>query len=170
MAATKIVLDSTDYKKSIFKWKNRIADNLSIAMLESMRLVATVSVGDFMKPHLISPGEYGRPGGERVIGKKQGGSKLGILTSRLKRSIMDEESEFGREGIRRVFIRSNVLVGEIGSTVPYARIHEFGGKAGRGLKSNIPARPYLRPAVIKATPRIEKIFALRMNLLIKKAF
>lgn len=25
----------------------------------------------------------------------------------------------------------------------YAAIHQFGGKAGRGLKANIPARPYL---------------------------
>lgn len=31
--------------------------------------------------------------------------------------------------------------------VPYARIHEFGGNAGRGLKSKIPARPYIGPAM-----------------------
>lgn len=31
--------------------------------------------------------------------------------------------------------------------VPYARIHDLGGKAGRGLKSTIPARPYITPAM-----------------------
>ena len=33
------------------------------------------------------------------------------------------------------------------SVIPYARIHEYGGQAGRGLKSTIPARPYIGPAI-----------------------
>ncbi|MCL2524599.1 MAG: phage virion morphogenesis protein [Betaproteobacteria bacterium] len=32
---------------------------------------------------------------------------------------------------------------EIGSNVPYAAIHQFGGMAGRGRKVAIPARPWL---------------------------
>ena len=31
----------------------------------------------------------------------------------------------------------------IGSNLPYATIHQYGGKAGRGRKVTIPARPYL---------------------------
>jgi len=31
----------------------------------------------------------------------------------------------------------------VGTNVEYARIHQFGGPAGRGKKVNIPARPYL---------------------------
>lgn len=31
----------------------------------------------------------------------------------------------------------------VGSNLAYAAIHSFGGKAGRGLLVNIPARPYL---------------------------
>jgi len=31
----------------------------------------------------------------------------------------------------------------IGSNVVYAAIHQFGGKAGRGLKTTMPSRPYL---------------------------
>ena len=31
----------------------------------------------------------------------------------------------------------------VGSNVKYAAIHQFGGKAGRGHKVNIPARPFL---------------------------
>ena len=32
----------------------------------------------------------------------------------------------------------------VGTNVVYAAIHQFGGKAGRGGKVNIPARPYLQ--------------------------
>ncbi len=32
---------------------------------------------------------------------------------------------------------------EVGSNVIYAAIHQFGGRAGRGRKAKIPARPYL---------------------------
>lgn len=35
----------------------------------------------------------------------------------------------------------------IGPTTVYARIQEEGGRAGRGHRSVLPARPYLRPAV-----------------------
>ncbi len=36
----------------------------------------------------------------------------------------------------------NVMVGA-GSNVKYASIHHFGGQAGRGQKTTIPARPYI---------------------------
>ena len=32
----------------------------------------------------------------------------------------------------------------VGTNLVYAAIHQFGGKAGRGKKANIPARPYLQ--------------------------
>lgn len=35
----------------------------------------------------------------------------------------------------------------MGPTVVYARIQELGGRAGRGHRSVLPARPYLRPAI-----------------------
>lgn len=31
----------------------------------------------------------------------------------------------------------------VGSNLPYARIHQLGGKTGKGHKVNMPARPYL---------------------------
>lgn len=39
----------------------------------------------------------------------------------------------------------------VGGTVPYARIHELGGMAGRGRQTKIPARPYLKPAFERVT-------------------
>jgi len=37
----------------------------------------------------------------------------------------------------------------VGSAVPYARIHELGGQAGRNKSVTIQARPYLGPALDK---------------------
>jgi phage virion morphogenesis protein len=56
--------------------------------------------------------------------------------------------------IRKILQEEGNLVGTIaaqvqgegvavGSNLPYATIHQYGGKAGRGRKVTIPARPYL---------------------------
>lgn len=45
-----------------------------------------------------------------------------------------------RDSIDAITISDGVMVG---SNVAYARIHQLGGKAGRGRKVTIPARPYL---------------------------
>lgn len=39
--------------------------------------------------------------------------------------------------------RSTATEVTVGTNLPYAAIHQFGGKAGRGRKVKIPARPYL---------------------------
>lgn len=44
----------------------------------------------------------------------------------------------------------------VGPATPYARIQELGGEAGHG--SRLPARPYLKPALEEATPKIAAIF------------
>lgn len=52
--------------------------------------------------------------------------------------------------VTEVRYQSGEIIYEAGvdlSVVPYARIHEYGGKSGRGLKANIPARPYLEPGI-----------------------
>ncbi|MFI3271828.1 MAG: phage virion morphogenesis protein [Pseudomonadota bacterium] len=45
-----------------------------------------------------------------------------------------------RNSIDRATTSSSVMVG---SNLPYARIHQKGGKAGRGHSVTLPARPYL---------------------------
>ena len=45
-----------------------------------------------------------------------------------------------RDSITHIADNKSVLVGAKGD---YVAIHQFGGKAGRGLKSDIPARPFL---------------------------
>lgn len=62
---------------------------------------------------------------------------LGVRTNRLRSSISSSEA-----------IKSgNEYSVKVGTNVEYARIHEFGGMTGRGLKTRMPARPFLRPSV-----------------------
>lgn len=56
----------------------------------------------------------------------------------------------------------------MGSRVPYARIHEFGGRAGRGLASVIPGRPYLNPALQDEEPQIRGIVGTYVDDLIEQ--
>lgn len=50
-----------------------------------------------------------------------------------------------RTGALMNSIRTNVTRRKmtVGSDLPYAAIHQFGGMAGRGRRTRIPARPYL---------------------------
>ena len=41
----------------------------------------------------------------------------------------------------------NNVEGRVATDVKYAAIHEFGGTAGRGGRTRLPARPYVRPAI-----------------------
>lgn len=71
---------------------------------------------------------------------------------------------FVREGFLRASILKQVLmengkiVGTVGTNSDYGRIHELGGRAGRGHKSLIPARPFLLPALLKNIEGIKKYF------------
>ncbi len=51
---------------------------------------------------------------------------------------------------------------QVGTNVIYARIHQFGGKAGRGRKVTIPARPYLG---VDDSDRAEIVTVLREHLM-----
>lgn len=52
----------------------------------------------------------------------------------------------------------------IGPTVVYGRIQELGGMAGKGLRTRLPARPYMRPAMRKSIPGIRAIFGKEWRL------
>lgn len=64
--------------------------------------------------------------GKKIKGRK--GGKTLTDTARLRKSI--EHRATGDEVM-------------VGSNVAYARIHQRGGRAGRGLSVDLPARPYL---------------------------
>ncbi len=71
-----------------------------------------------------------------------------VLTSRLRTSITN-----------RVEIVLDVVVGRVGTNVPYARRLELGffGTDSKGRNFNQEARPYLRPSLTENLPRLLKI-------------
>ena len=77
------------------------------------------------------------------------GETPSVITGTLRRSITHET-----DALR--------LVGRVGSNVTYARIQEKGGFAGRGHRTYIPARPYLRPALDRNMREISIIMGRRM--------
>lgn len=87
--------------------------------------------------------------------KRKGSSKILQDTGHLKRSFMF--------GVDHVFDVSPLHV-TVGSKVPYAGIHQFGGMAGRGKKVHIPARPMVRKPeeVPQLKAEIEEIFSTVM--------
>lgn len=58
-----------------------------------------------------------------------------------------------RDSIRSFLSRGGL---HISSGLPYARIHQLGGRAGRHFKANIPARPFLvlQPKDVTAIERL----------------
>jgi len=89
-----------------------------------------------------------------ISGKLRRGPKLRIITGRLARSILGSRKTFAQsmggavESIEEVRTpRVGVVELIKGSKVPYAAIHEYGGRAGRAGSVSIPRRSYLRPAL-----------------------
>ena len=63
------------------------------------------------------------------------------------RAIADGGRTLTATGRLRISIAHTVTDGgravEVGSSVVYAAVHQFGGRTGRGRRTRIPARPYL---------------------------
>ena len=106
--------------------------------------------------------------GESRRRRKSDSGPLRILSGRLKRSLLPGVS-LSAEGIERVTATGSRVTFQKGSRVPYARLHEVGGKHpggalvggdtefGIGVKlARIPARPYFRPATIIEKRRLAK--------------
>ena len=74
-------------------------------------------------------------------------SKLNLVTGNLLKAATvykarGNASQFKQTGDTYSFVWGVDL-----DIIPYARIHEYGGQAGRNLMSTIPARPYITPAI-----------------------
>lgn len=73
------------------------------------------------------------------IRKKRGGTKLRAIRRLASMKILVDRGHLRQSLTHRVGSRSV----EWGSKLIYAAIHQLGGKAGRGRRVTIPARPYL---------------------------
>lgn len=80
------------------------------------------------------------------LGQKGRIGKKGGLTTKGKKYIQGKRILYEKgdlmESVHFQATRNSVTIGSSGS-IPYAAIHQLGGPAGRGLRINIPARPWL---------------------------
>ncbi|MDP3014247.1 MAG: phage virion morphogenesis protein, partial [Candidatus Subteraquimicrobiales bacterium] len=118
--------------------------NLTPAMRLIGQIIRNSVVKNFMeggrpqkwKPHAeatimggIRKKDFKKKGGLRVAASRRlSKGKVLVDTARLQNSIKSKAFKDRAE---------------IGTKVIYAAIHQFGGKAGRGHKVNVPARPFL---------------------------
>lgn len=75
------------------------------------------------------------------------GEPPSLISGTLRRGTKTRRTQYGPD----------VYSGGVGSTVVYGPIQERSGWAGRGHRSFLPARPWLRPAAASAAPKIRKL-------------
>jgi hypothetical protein len=98
--------------------------------------------------------------GGRVITRKpprpisSPADKLGVFTGHYRRAIGNS--------IRVIGKRVHAEVGPL-AAVPYARVHEFGGKAGRNVV--MPKRPVISPAVEATKERVFRLIGKTFRVL-----
>lgn len=85
--------------------------------------------------------------------------KAPIDTGSLRRSIHGE----------LLMATGNVAAAEVGTDLVYAAIQEFGGAAGRGHTSIIPAHPYMRPALDENREKIAEDAAVLFRQFVEEA-
>lgn len=80
-----------------------------------------------------------------IMGRKSFWNKKGTQLSKKGVKAMAGRKVLTDTGVlrRSISYRAGVKSLSIFTNIPYAAIHQFGGKAGRGGKATIPARPYL---------------------------
>lgn len=80
---------------------------------------------------------------ERLAGSKSNRKKDGSLNAKGSRALANKKVLIDSGFLRQQIVPSSTATSlSVTATAIYAAIHQFGGKAGRGLKVTIPARPF----------------------------
>jgi len=185
-----VQLNDADLQKFLRKYKVIMPEEMRIGILNSLAQVGRIATSKYMKRRTIIDKKTGAVGA-------RSGSKLNIMTGRLARSISQSEG-VSDEMVKKVFNTGGQFVGILGSTVPYARIHEKGGHMStiitpkmrkffwakfydtgegmwkgmalsKGIERNVPARPYLEPAAEDSKDWIINHLKMQMEKVITKA-
>lgn len=78
--------------------------------------------------------------------KKRGGTKIGAIRKLANHKVLQDTARLKNSiNVRAFNDRAEIFPdsAKVGTDLVYAAIHQFGGKAGRGRKVTIPARPFL---------------------------
>lgn len=87
----------------------------------------------------------------------QAGEPPSLVTGALFRSIR----------VTGPILAPGTVASAVGPTIKYGRIQELGGKTGRGLKTTLPKRPYMKPSTLEALPDIEANYRLQWGRLVR---
>ena len=146
-----VTVDDTQVKAMLSRLSQRVS-NLTPVMREIWQELKSDSLANFKGQHapdgtpwkpLSIATRMGRAA--RLSGGKGIRTKKGAIRKSAQRVITSAKALLDT-GVLRASInvlettRTSVTVG---SRIKYAAIHQFGGKAGRGRKVTIPARPFI---------------------------
>jgi len=160
--SVQIVIDKTDWILTLKKFQRIMPEELRVGLIEVMDHIGLKAV-EKMPARKAIEGEGGE-GYEGIEKERIPGDQLNIVTGRLAKSILDKNSDFGKEGIRQVVKRGKDLAAFMGSQTPYAAAHEFGYP-----KRNLPARPYLNPAIAESEPHIFALLKLKLDRVVARS-
>lgn len=127
-------------------------EQLTLVMMRKMEAAALTVEAEAIR--LVSRGQPVKRVGSRLVGldPSRPGEPPKVLYGQLRRGMT--------HSVTRDHMGTRVRA-EVGSTVKYARRLELGfvGTDSRGRNVSFAARPYLRPALANAWPRILSIFS-----------
>jgi len=134
----KIEVDDEGVKKSLRELSDRVEDLTPVMKMIGELLVSSVQENFNREGRYSEPGSW-RGGSKRwkplapstIKQRKRLGYWPGQILTRTGRLRSSINYRAGRDHVA------------VGTNVIYAAIHQFGGKAGRGHRANIPARPFL---------------------------
>jgi hypothetical protein len=134
---------------------------LTRAMADASRRVSGTAISRYMRDAK----------GEPKRRRKDDNGPLRIVSGRLVRSLTGARKQgAASEAIYEIqTLPEGGVKLTFGSRVPYARIHEFGGFAGRGKSVYIPGRPYLVPALLEEDAQIRAIVGREIDTLLRES-
>ena len=150
--------------------KLKIQAMMQEAALSAMSVSLIVSSA-LLKKQLSKPGTgriyrigKGKKGGRNLRAKgyhraSAAGQSPAVNTNRLRGSWSVERVGVSQDSFASIKQDTKKTILRLGSSVPYARILEYGGNTGRRRRTKIAARPYIRPNLPRIAKAIPKIFS-----------
>ncbi len=144
-------MDITDVRKKLGLLAGGMRRASVLAVAEWLRFIIRTSFERQQSPEGVpwqplSPkyeARKGRRSGRRMARRVGPGGRPGPPVFLNTKNILYLSGELFRSTDRGMTVEENEGRVTVMSSLPYSAIHQYGGRAGRGLSALIPARPYL---------------------------
>ena len=174
----KITIQDAEVKAALKKLQDKVG-NLKPAMDEIGQRYERSVLENFSKesspdgtpwlPNRIISNHLAFSGTAKGSKRKETHTKAGGFRAAFSRFLANKKiltlTRTMKDRIHYQATENSVTIGTAG--IPYAAIHQFGGKAGRGKKVNIPARPWLAVNKGQSLDLAAKDKAMVLNVLEK---